>query len=101
MSAAVNEILSFPVTFKHVQKLRVAKALELGTCTAAEQQENVQIQPNKWSKKVKVYDGVPLVVRTDGGFQREVGTTGWVIYGDGGKEELVRGGNYDVGYTSN
>ena len=50
---------------------------------------------------MKVYDGVPMIVRTDGGFLHEVGTTGWVIYGDGGSLGLVRGGSYDVGHTSN
>lgn len=39
---------------------------------------------------MKQYDGVPLCVRTDGGFVGGIGTIGFVIYDTDGYE-LVRG----------
>lgn len=49
---------------------------------------------------MKHYDGKPLLVRSDGGFVGGIGTLGFVVYDVDGSE-LVRGCEYDKGFSSN
>ena len=73
LSAVATEIRSYSgVVFKHVPKLRVGDALLLGEAEEdlgeGEAAQGVPLQPHVWSKKVKQYEGTPLLVRSDGGF---------------------------------
>ncbi len=49
---------------------------------------------------MKQFEGVPLLIRSDGGFIGEVGTIGFVVYDLDGRE-LVRVCAYDKGFSSN
>lgn len=88
LSAAVTEIRSYPhVTFKHVPKLRVGDALLLGDHEDIEEEAvagGAPLKPHTWSKRVKQYEGTPLLIRSDGGFIGGVGTIGFVVYDVGG-----------------
>lgn len=96
----VAEITSYNVSFKHVPKLKVATALDLPEDAPA-CDDGIPIQPSKSSKRTKVYEGVPLIVYTDGGVASDVGVAGFVVFAPGGNEEVVRVGKYDIAYTNN
>lgn len=76
LSAVVTEIRSYPgVVFKHVPRLKVGDALLLNADDAnaddvaeGADMDGIPLQPNAWSKKVKQYEGTPLLIRSDGGF---------------------------------
>lgn len=102
MSSLIAEVMSYPVTFKVVPKLRVATALDLIPSDAADKEEDVLVtlKPSKSSRKVKVYDGTPMTVFVDGGYGGGIGVAGFVVDAPKGGE-VVQVGKFDVGYSNN
>lgn len=93
------EIRSYPITLKQVGKLKVTAALRLNEEDSTDE-VGMNIKPHVWRKNVKLYDGKPLLIRSDGGFIGGIGTIGFVVYDICGSE-LARGYAYDKGESSN
>lgn len=79
LNALVTEILSFPVTFKKVDKLRVATALEFQEDLSGGEGHKIS---NKLAPKSKQkYHGTSILVKFDGGCTTSgEGNAGFCIY---------------------
>ena len=98
MSHLCTEIMSYPVAFKQVESLKVVAALDLGAHLGKE--KDILLKPLRSSARMKVFEGTPMSINTDGSEEKGTTAIGFVIYDVTG-EELVRKGDVDFGTTAN
>ena len=90
--------MSYPVTFKQVDSLKVVAALDLGMHLREE--ADMLLKPLQSSAQMKVFEGIPMSINTDGSEEKGTIAIRFIIYDVDG-EELVHKGNTDFGTTSN
>ena len=90
--------MSYPVTFKQVESLKVVAALDLGAHLGKE--KNILLKPLRSSARMKVFEGTPMSINTDGSEEKGTTAIGFIIYDVNG-EELVHKGDVNLGTTSN
>ena len=95
MSHLCTEIMSYPVTFKQVESLKVVAALDLGAHLGKE--KDILLKPLRNSARTK---GIPMSINIDSSEEKGTTAIGFVIYDVTG-EELVRKGDVDFGTTAN
>ena len=98
MSHLCTEIMSYPVTFKQVESLKVVAALDLGAHLGEE--KDIPLKPLRSNARMKAFEGIPMSINIDGSEKKVTTAIGFVIYNVTG-EELVRKGDINFGTTSN
>ena len=92
------EIISYTVTFKQVESLKVAAALDLSGHLGEE--ADMPLKPLQSSARMKVFERAPMSINTDGSKDKGTTAIGFIIYDVNG-EELVGKGDVDFGTNSN
>ena len=90
------EIAGYPVTFKRVPGV----ARRLAPIVPPDVDGGVPLAEEAVSKVVKWFQGTPLVINCDGGYQKGVGVTGFSVAAPSGKVCWVEG-RCDVGWSNN
>ena len=93
-----TKVMSNLVTFKQVESLKVAAALNLGAHLGEE--TDIPLKPLQSSAWTKVFEGTPMSINTDGSEEKGTIATRFIIYDVNG-EELVHEGDVDFWTPSN
>ena len=90
-----TKIMSYPVTFKHVESLKVVAALDLGAHLRKE--TDIPLKPLQSGAWMKVFEGTPMSINTGGSEEKGTIAIGFTIYD---VNELVHKGDVSFGTTS-